>query len=85
MLDDGRLRIGVLFYRAHETSGNAGFAHALADAIDAGGEAVGLPIFSASLRSAPDELFDALGDPGRADRDRPGRRRQRAGLRERGR
>src|SRR5689334_21355333 len=55
------LRIGVLFYRAHETSGNAGFAHALADAIDAGGEAVGLPIFSSSLRSAPDELFDALG------------------------
>ncbi|MCW2855707.1 MAG: cobN [Marmoricola sp.] len=56
-----RLRIGVLFYRAHETSGNAGFAHALADAIDAGGDAVGLPIFSASLRSAPDDLYDALG------------------------
>ncbi len=55
------LRIGILFYRAHEASGNAGFAHVLADAIDAGGEAVGLPIFSSSLRSAPDELFDALG------------------------
>jgi cobaltochelatase CobN len=51
------LRIGVLFYRAHETSGNAAFAHALADAIDETGEAVGLPIFSSSLRSAPDELF----------------------------
>ncbi|MCW2544339.1 MAG: cobN, partial [Frankiales bacterium] len=55
------MRIGVLFYRAHETSGNAGFAHALADAIDATGEAVGLPVYSASLRSAPEELYDALG------------------------
>jgi len=29
----GAVRIGVLYYRAHEVSGNAGFAHALADAI----------------------------------------------------
>ncbi|MGO4254935.1 cobaltochelatase subunit CobN [Marmoricola sp. RAF53] len=57
----GPLRIGVLYYRAHETSGNAGFAHALADAIDATGEAVGLPVFSSSLRTAPDDLYDALG------------------------
>ena len=35
--------------------------HALADAIDATGEAVGVPIFAGSLRSAPDELYDALG------------------------
>ena len=28
-------RIGVLYYRAHEVSGNTAFAHALADAIDA--------------------------------------------------
>jgi len=56
-----KARIGILFYRAHETSGNTGFAHVLADAIDATGEAVGLPVFSSSLRSAPDELFDALG------------------------
>ncbi|HUP99064.1 MAG TPA: cobaltochelatase subunit CobN [Aeromicrobium sp.] len=55
------LRIGVLFYRAHETSGNAGFAHTLADAIDATGEAIGLPIFSSSLRAAPDDLYEALG------------------------
>ena len=54
------LRIGVLYYRAHEASGNGGFAHALADAIDATGEAVGLPVYSSSLRSAPDELFEAL-------------------------
>jgi cobaltochelatase CobN len=54
-------RVGVLFYRAHQASGNTGFAHALADAIDATGEAVGVPIFSSSLRAAPDELYDALG------------------------
>ena len=53
-------RIGVLYYRAHEASGNSGFAHALADAIDATGEAVGVPIFSSSLRAAPDELFVEL-------------------------
>ncbi|MET0766465.1 MAG: cobaltochelatase subunit CobN, partial [Aeromicrobium sp.] len=53
-------RIGVLYYRAHEASGNSGFAHSLADAIDATGEAVGVPIFSSSLRAAPDELFAEL-------------------------
>jgi cobaltochelatase CobN len=54
-------RVGVLYYRAHEASGNTAFAHALADAIDATGQAVGVPIFAGSLRSAPDELYDALG------------------------
>ena len=58
---DDRPRVGVLYYRAHEISGNAGFAHALAGAIDATGHAVGVPIFAGSLRSAPDELYDALG------------------------
>src|SRR5690606_27674323 len=33
--ESGGARIGVLYYRAHEASGNAGFAHVLADAIDA--------------------------------------------------
>jgi cobaltochelatase CobN len=56
-----RVRVGVLYYRAHEVSGNAGFAHALADAVDATGEAVGVPIFASSLRNAPQELFDAMG------------------------
>ena len=57
------LRVGVLYYRAHEASGNTAFVHALADAIDAagGGQAVGVPIFAGSLRSAPDELYAALG------------------------
>ncbi len=54
-------RVGVLYYRAHEASGNTAFAHALADAIDATGQAVGVPVFAGSLRSAPDELYDALG------------------------
>ncbi|MET0928106.1 MAG: cobaltochelatase subunit CobN, partial [Aeromicrobium sp.] len=53
-------RIGVLYYRAHEASGNSGFAHSLANTIDATGEAVGVPIFSSSLRAAPDALFDEL-------------------------
>ena len=55
-------RVGVLFYRAHHASGNTEFVHALCDAIDATGEAVGVPIFAGSLRAAPDELFTALGD-----------------------
>ena len=54
-------RVGVLFYRAHQASGNTDFAHALADAIDATGQAVGVPLFSSSLRAAPDDLYDALG------------------------
>src|SRR5690349_12931616 len=54
-------RVGILFYRAHHASGNTDFAHALADAVDATGQAVGLPVFSSSLRSAPDDLYDALG------------------------
>jgi cobaltochelatase CobN len=56
-----KARVGVLYYRAHEASGNTAFAHALADAIDATGQAVGVPVFAGSLRSAPDELYDALG------------------------
>ena len=55
-------RVGVLYYRAHEASGNTDFVHTLADAIDATGQAVGIPIFAGSLRAAPDELFTALGD-----------------------
>ncbi|WP_328529429.1 cobaltochelatase subunit CobN [Nocardioides sp. NBC_00368] len=54
-------RIGILYYRAHETSGNTAFAHALADAIDATGAATGVPVFAGSLRSAPDDLYEALG------------------------
>ncbi|HZP15254.1 MAG TPA: cobaltochelatase subunit CobN, partial [Nocardioides sp.] len=58
---DGKARVGVLYYRAHEASGNTRFAHDLADAIDATGHAVGLPIFAGSLRAASDDLYEALG------------------------
>lgn len=57
----GALKIGVLYYRAHHASGNDDFVRALANAIDDSGVAVGLPIFSSSLRSAPDDLYEALG------------------------
>ncbi|WP_106400262.1 cobaltochelatase subunit CobN [Actinocorallia populi] len=56
----GLPKIGILYYRAHETSGNNGFAHALADAIDATGEAVGVPLYVSSLRSASDDLYADL-------------------------
>ncbi|MEP9365435.1 cobaltochelatase subunit CobN [Nocardioides sp. CN2-186] len=59
--EGGLPRVGVLYYRAHESSGNTAFVHALTDAIDATGQAVGVPVFAGSLRSAPDELYDALG------------------------
>jgi len=58
---DGLPRIGVLYYRAHEASGNTAFAHALADAVDSTGQAVGVPIFAGSLRAAPDDLYTELG------------------------
>ncbi len=57
----GLSRVGILYYRAHQMSGNTAFVHALADAVDATGHAVAVPIFAGSLRSAPDDLFEALG------------------------
>ncbi|HMA46266.1 MAG TPA: cobaltochelatase subunit CobN, partial [Frankiaceae bacterium] len=48
---DGRPLVGVVYYRAHELSGNTGFVDALCEAIeDAGGDA--LPVYCASLRGA---------------------------------
>ncbi|MGV9743785.1 cobaltochelatase subunit CobN [Rhodococcus zopfii] len=57
----GLPRVGVLFYRAHHTSGNVQFAHDLADAIDATGRARAVVIHCASLRGAPDDLLAELG------------------------
>ncbi len=57
----GLPRVGVLFYRAHHVSGNDRFAHDLADAIDATGEAEGVAIFCSSLRTPDAELLQALG------------------------
>ncbi|HEY2637350.1 MAG TPA: cobaltochelatase subunit CobN, partial [Solirubrobacteraceae bacterium] len=53
-------RVGIVYYRAHETSGNTAFVHALADAVDRTGKATGVPVFAGSLRAAPDDLYDAL-------------------------
>ncbi|SDC12965.1 cobaltochelatase subunit CobN [Actinokineospora iranica] len=53
-------RVGVLYYRAHHLAGNTAFVEALASAVeDAGGQAV--PVYCASLRTAPAELLDVLG------------------------
>ncbi|WP_269302139.1 cobaltochelatase subunit CobN [Aeromicrobium sp. HA] len=57
---EGLPRVGILYYRAHEVSGNQRFAHELADAIDATGRGTGVPIFVSSLRAAADDLFDEL-------------------------
>src|SRR6478609_2097697 len=59
---DGRSKVGILIYRAHHTSGNTAFVHALADAVDATGDAVAVPMFCSSLRTAPRDLLDALGE-----------------------
>ena len=57
--DESRPRVGILFYRAQYAAGNTAYVEALADAIDAAG-GVGIPIFAASLRSAPSDLLDHL-------------------------
>ena len=51
--------VAVLFYRAQYLAGNAGYVHALSDAIEAAGGRA-LPIYCTSLRVAPPELIDAL-------------------------
>jgi len=53
--------IGVLFYRAQQLAGNTDYVRALCAAIESAG-ASALPIFCASLRTAPDELLDTLGN-----------------------
>ena len=55
----GRPLIGVVYYRAHELSGNTGFVDTLCDAIE-GAAADALPVFCGSLRGAETELFELL-------------------------
>ncbi|WP_370080963.1 cobaltochelatase subunit CobN [Streptacidiphilus sp. MAP12-16] len=57
---DGRPTVGVLFYRAHELSGNTAFVDTLCDAVEARG-ANALPVFCGSLRGAESGLYDLLG------------------------
>lgn len=59
-LDPARPTIGVVFYRAHELSGNTAFVDVLCEAIEArGGNA--LPVFCGSLRGAEPALLELLG------------------------
>ncbi|MGW5054372.1 cobaltochelatase subunit CobN [Actinokineospora sp. NPDC004072] len=53
-------RVGVLYYRAHHIAGNTAFVEALCAAVEErGGQPV--PLFCASLRTAPADLLDLLG------------------------
>jgi cobaltochelatase CobN len=54
-----RPMIAVIFYRAHELSGNTGFVDTLCDAIAQHG-GVPLPVYCGSLRSAEPGLMDLL-------------------------
>ncbi len=59
-LKEDRPTVAVVFYRAHELSGNTAFVDTLVAAIEAaGGNA--LPVFCGSLRAADDGLMELLG------------------------
>ncbi|MFJ9592498.1 cobaltochelatase subunit CobN [Streptomyces virginiae] len=51
--------VAVLYYRAHQMSGNTGFVHTLCEAIEAQG-ARPVPLYVSSLRSPEPELVEAL-------------------------
>lgn len=57
---EGRPTVGVLFYRAHELSGNTAFVDTLCDAIEARG-ANALAVYCGSLRGADPGLYEILG------------------------
>ncbi|WP_046779750.1 cobaltochelatase subunit CobN [Streptomyces yangpuensis] len=52
--------VAVLYYRAHQMSGNTGFVHTLCEAIEAQG-ARPVPLYVSSLRTPEPELVAALG------------------------
>ncbi|WP_157430115.1 cobaltochelatase subunit CobN [Actinomadura oligospora] len=57
---DGRPTVGVVFYRAHELSGNTAFVDVLCRQIERAG-ANALPVYCGSLRGADPELMALLG------------------------
>ncbi len=57
--DPVRPTVGLVFYRAHELSGNTAFVDVLTDALEAKG-VTALPIFAPSLRNVSGELTDLL-------------------------
>ncbi|MEV7446339.1 cobaltochelatase subunit CobN [Streptomyces sp. NPDC091204] len=52
-------KVAVLYYRAHQMSGNTAFVHTLCEAIEAKG-AQPLPLYVSSLRTPEPELLQAL-------------------------
>ena len=58
--DPGRPTVGVVFYRAHELSGNTAFVDTLCERIEAAGGNP-LPVFCGSLRTAEEGLLELLG------------------------
>ncbi|MFC4030499.1 cobaltochelatase subunit CobN [Streptomyces polygonati] len=58
--ESGRPTVAVLFYRAHQLSGNTAFVDTLCEAIEAKG-ANALPVYCGSLRNADDGLYELLG------------------------
>jgi cobaltochelatase CobN len=59
-VDQDLPRVGILYYRAHHTSGNTRFVHDLADAVEATGRAAAVPLFCSSLRGASEDLLAEL-------------------------
>ncbi len=59
VVKDDRPTVGVLFYRAHELSGNTAFVDTLCAAVEAHG-ANALPVYCGSLRGADPGLFELL-------------------------
>ncbi|MEU3652413.1 cobaltochelatase subunit CobN [Streptomyces sp. NPDC032161] len=57
---EGRPTVGVLFYRAHELSGNTSFVDVLCEAVEERG-ANALPVYCGSLRGADAGLYELLG------------------------
>jgi cobaltochelatase CobN len=58
-IQGGRPLVGVVYYRAHELSGNTGFVDTLCNALESAG-ADALPVFCGSLRGAETGLFELL-------------------------
>ncbi|MCK7637077.1 cobaltochelatase subunit CobN [Corynebacterium sp. P7202] len=54
-------RVAILYYRAQHLAGNVDYIHGLADAIENLGVRA-VPIYSASLRTAPEDLLAELAD-----------------------
>ncbi|HEX4788620.1 MAG TPA: cobaltochelatase subunit CobN [Actinospica sp.] len=59
--DPARPTVGVVYYRAHELSGNTAFVEGLCDAVEAAG-ANARPVYCASLRSLAHDAADGLVD-----------------------